>query len=102
MNVEHSVECKLAWGTWVVEEHMPQLTINTTWPDLVSSPDLRGGKRAVNGLFYGTALCRVKYVNIHSVLKQDGSNTVFHYLMHFSLKASLECYVYEIKFELGI
>jgi hypothetical protein len=58
MNVEQSVEWKLAKVTEVLEEILPSVTLSTTnptWPYLDSNPDRRGEKPAINRLNYGTA-----------------------------------------------
>jgi hypothetical protein len=58
MNVEQSVEWKLAGETEVIGENLPQCRFvhqNSTWPDLCWNQDRRGGKPATKRINYGTA-----------------------------------------------
>jgi hypothetical protein len=59
MIVEKKMECRLAGGTEVLGENLPQRHFcpsqNPTWPDPVLNPGRRGGKPASNRLSYGAA-----------------------------------------------
>jgi hypothetical protein len=53
------MECRLAGGTEVLGENLPQRHFcpsqNTTWSDPGLNPGRRGGKPATNPLSYGAA-----------------------------------------------